>query len=225
MDDQSWAFCINSPSVAPWGWGWQASLYCERLKPQPFWQAYRAHTATSAWSLQWPRGGRWCHCGPGPAHQPGGFGVLVFSLRTNFWTLSPIEISCSTWKVSVESDHAQNVYADMYNIQFSLSQSIFICRINLSPLLARGMNEETIPSPPQRKSIWEHMQMEPCRGRTGQTMHGKMANSHEVRPASFPKGGNSTLPPSSIPPHPICPKSEGKGFMLLSFLESQYLHL
>lgn len=32
------------------------SLYCERLKHQPFWQAYRAHTATSAWSLQWPRG-------------------------------------------------------------------------------------------------------------------------------------------------------------------------
>lgn len=41
------------------------------------------------------------------------------------------------------------------------------------------------------------MQMAPCRGRTGQTMRGKMANSHEVKPASFPKDGNSTLPSSS----------------------------
>lgn len=77
----------------------------------------------------------------------------------------------------------------------------------------------------KEKNIWEHMQMEPCRGRPGQTMHGKMAKSHEVRPASFPKGGNATLPSSSSPPHPVCPKSEGKGFILLSFLESQYLHL
>lgn len=156
---------------------------------------------------------------------PGGIRVFIFSLRTNIWTLSLIEFSCSTWKVSAESDHAQNVFVDMYNIPFSLSYGIFTCRINLSPLLARGMNEETIPSPPKGKTSGNTCKWHPAEAGLDKLRVIKWPNSHEVKPANFPRGGNSTSPPSSIPSHPIYPKSEGKGFTLLSFLDPWYLHL
>lgn len=86
---------------------------------------------------------------------------------------------------------------DMY-IKFSLSYSIVTCKTSLSPLLARGMNEKTMPSSPKEKTSGNTCKWRPAEAGLDQLDVIRWPSSHEVRPGSFPRGGSSTFPSSSI---------------------------
>ena len=206
MDDWSWTFHMNSPSLAPRGWGWWVNYFLWREWNTSHSIGTWVHKATPTWSLQWPLGRQVSshHCRPGPStpvREALERRLLMKNQDLDFISYSNhmqyMEGGSGEWPMH------ENVFVGIYNIKLSLSYAIFRCRINLPPLWQQKEWMKKIYLTPQRRNtVWGHTQMTSCRSRTKQIPHIRWKSTHDVRPGSFPRGGNSIFPFSSILPHP-----------------------